>query len=189
MTISVPYPGASPEEVEQGIILAIEEKIRTLEGVKEVTSTAKENSAMIVAELIEKTNKNKTYQDIQQAIDSISTFPEDAEKPVVSMSNRKRRVLSLAIVGDNDPNVLRELAEKARDRLLQSAYISQVELVGVKNHEIEITLNALSMQKYNLSMQNVSDIIAKESVELSGGSIKNASGEVLLRVKTRKKYG
>lgn len=65
VTISVPYPGASPEEVEQGIILAIEEKIRTLEGVKEVTSTAKENSAMIVAELIEKTNKNKTYQDIQ----------------------------------------------------------------------------------------------------------------------------
>jgi len=186
VTISVPYPGASPEEVEQGIILAIEEKIRTLEGVKEVTSTAKENSAMIVAELIEKTNKNKTYQDIQQAIDSISTFPEDAEKPVVSMSQRKRRVLSLAIVGDNDPSVLREFAEKTRDRLLQSAHISQVELVGVKNHEIEIALNALSMQKYNLSMQNIADIITKESVELSGGSIKNAAGEVLLRVKTRK---
>ena len=186
VTISVPYPGASPEEVEQGIILAIEEKIRALEGIKEVTSTAKENSAMIVAELLEKTNKNKTYQDIQQAVDSISTFPEDAEKPVVSMSNRKRRVLSLAIIGDDDPLILREFAEKARDRLLQSQGISQVELVGVKTHEIEITLDRLSMQKYALSMQNVSDIIAKESVELSGGSIKTDAGEVLLRVKTRK---
>ena len=96
VTISVAYPGASPEEVEQGIVLAIEEKIRSIEGVKEVTATAKENSASIIAELLEKGNKTKTYQDIQQAVDSISTFPEDAEKPIISMSSRKRRVVSLA---------------------------------------------------------------------------------------------
>ena len=186
VTISVAYPGASPEEVEQGIVLAIEEKIRSIEGVKEVTATAKENSASIIAELLEKGNKTKTYQDIQQAVDSISTFPEDAEKPIISMSSRKRRVVSLAITGDNDPHVLREFAEKTRDRLLQSSNISQVELVGVKTHEVEITLDKLAMQKYGLSIQNVSDIIAKESVELSGGSIKTTSGEILLRVKTRK---
>lgn len=186
VTISVAYPGASPEEVEQGIILAIEEKIRALEGVKEVTATAKENGASIIAELLEKGNKTKTYQEIQQAIDGITTFPEDAEKPIISMSNRKRRVLSLAIVGDNDPHILREFAEKTRDRLLQNAHISQVELVGTKTHEVEISLDKLAMQTYGLSIQNVSDIIAKESVELSGGSIKTTAGEILLRVKTRK---
>ena len=186
VTISVAYPGASPQEVEQGIILAIEEKIRGLEGIKEVTSTAKENSASIYAELIEKTNKNKVYQDIQQSVDGISTFPEDAEKPIVSMSSRKRRVLSLSIIGDDNPLVLRDFAERARERLLQSPDISQVELIGAKTYEIEISVDRLSMQKYGLSMQNISDTIAKESVELSGGSIKSEAGEILLRVKTRK---
>ena len=85
VTISVAYPGASPEEVEQGIVLAIEEKIRSIEGVKEVTATAKENSASIIAELLEKGNKTKTYQDIQQAVDSISTFPEDAELAIMTL--------------------------------------------------------------------------------------------------------
>jgi len=186
VTISVPYPGASPEEVEQGIILAIEEKIKGIDGVKQVTATAKENSAQIVAELVEKTNKTKTYQDIQQGIDSITTFPEDAEKPIVSMSSRKRRVLSLSIYGGEDPLVLREFAEQARDRLLQSEGISQVELTGVKTHEVEITLHQEALKRYGLSPQNVSDILAKESVELSGGNIKTAAGELLLRVKTRR---
>jgi len=186
VTITVAYPGASPEEVEQGVILAIEEKIKGIEGVKQITATAKENNAQIIAELIEKTNKNKTYQDIQQGIDSITTFPEDAEKPIVSMSNRKRRVVSLSVYGGDDPLMLREFAERARDKLLQSPNISQVELIGAKTHEVEITLNPLSLQTYGLSAQNISDIIAKESVELSGGSIKTSAGELLLRVKTRK---
>ncbi|AFL69086.1 efflux RND transporter permease subunit [Sulfurospirillum barnesii] len=186
VTISVAYPGASPEEVEQGIVLSIEEEIRSIEGVKEVTATAKEGVASVIAELHEKGNKNRTYQDIQQAIDSITTFPEDAEKPVISMSSRKRRVVSLAIMGEGEPLVLRELAEIVRERLLQSSGISQVELVGARNYEVEIALDRVVLERYGLSMQNVSDIIAKESVELSGGNIKSNAGDILLRVKTRK---
>lgn len=186
VTISVAYPGASPEEVEQGVILAIEEKIRAIEGIKQVTSTAKENSASILAELIEKTNKNKTYQDIQQAVDSISTFPEDIERPVVSISSRKRRVVSLTLMGDENAVMLRHFAERVREKLLLSPDISQVELVGAKEHEIEIAINKLALQNYNISMQTISDIIAKESVELSGGRVKTDAGEFLLRVKTRK---
>ncbi|MBN1839604.1 MAG: efflux RND transporter permease subunit [Campylobacterales bacterium] len=186
VTISVSYPGASPEEVEQGIILSIEEEIRSIEGVKEVTATAKEGVASVIAELHEKGNKNRAYQDIQQAVDSITTFPEDAEKPVISMSSRKRRVVSLAIMGEGDPLVLRELAEIVRERLLQNPGISQVELVGARTYEVEIALSKLALERYGLSMQNVSDIIAKESVELSGGNIKSNAGDILLRVKTRK---
>jgi multidrug efflux pump subunit AcrB len=186
VTVSVAYPGASPEEVEQGIVLAIEEQIRAIEGVKEVTATAKEGSAQIVAELQEGTNKTRTYQDIKQAVDSITTFPEDAEKPVISMTVRKRRVVSLAVMGGSDAIVLREMAEKVRDRLLQSEGISQVELNGARNYEIEIALNKLALEKYGLSFQNVSDIVEKQSVELSGGSVKSSAGDILLRVKTRK---
>jgi multidrug efflux pump subunit AcrB len=186
VTISVAYPGASPEEVEQGIVLSIEEEIRSIEGVKEVTATAKEGVASVIAELHEKGNKTRTYQDIQQAIDSITTFPEDAEKPVISMSSRKRRVVSLAIMGEGEPLVLRELAEIVRERLLQSSGISQVELVGARNYEVEIALDRVALERYGLSMQNISDSIAKESVELSGGNIKSNAGDILLRVKTRK---
>lgn len=186
VTISVAYPGASPSEVEQGIILAIEEKIRGIEGVKEVIATAKESSASIVAELSEGTNKMRTYQDIQQAVDSISTFPQDAEKPNISMSTLKRRILTLSLVGGEDPLVLREFTEKVRDKLLQHRDISQVELVGAKTYEIEIALDKLALEKYGLSIQNIADIVAKESVELSGGSVKSDAGEILLRVKTRK---
>ena len=186
VTISVSYPGASPEEVEQGVILSIEEKVRGVEGVKEITATAKESVAAISVELDAGTDKTRTYQDIKQAIDSITTFPEDVEKPNISINMRKHHVLSLTLMGENDPLVLRELAEKARDRILQHPDITQVELHGAKSYEVEIAIDKIAMEKYGLSIQNISDIVSKESVELSGGSIKSDAGELLLRVKTRK---
>ncbi|MDD3343547.1 MAG: efflux RND transporter permease subunit [Sulfurospirillaceae bacterium] len=186
VTITVAYPGASPEEVEQGLILSIEEKIRGIEGVKEITATAKESLASISVELNEGTNKTRTYQDIKQAVDSITTFPEDSETPNISINIRKRQVLSLTLMGEGDPLILRELAEKVRDRILQHPDITQVELHGAKGYEVEIALDKLTMEKYGLSMQNISDVVSKESVELSGGSIKSDAGEMLLRVKTRK---
>ncbi|MDD2384735.1 MAG: efflux RND transporter permease subunit [Sulfurospirillaceae bacterium] len=186
VTISVAYPGASPEEVEQGVILSIEEKVRGIEGIKEITASAKESLGTVMVELAEGSNKTRTYQDIKQAVDGITTFPEDTETPNISMSLRKRHVLSLTLTGDKDPLVLRELTEKVRDRLLQHTDITQVDLIGAKTYETEITVDKLAMEKYGLSIQNISDIIAKESVELSGGSVKSDAGEMLLRVKTRR---
>ena len=95
VTIMVAYPGASPEEVEQGIILAVEEAVRALDGVEEVTAIAREGAGTIRVELLESADDQKVYQDIKQEIDRITTFPEDAEEPEVSMVIRKREVLQV----------------------------------------------------------------------------------------------
>ncbi|MHC4627374.1 MAG: efflux RND transporter permease subunit, partial [Planctomycetota bacterium] len=115
--VRVIYPGSSPEEVEQGIILAVEEVIRALDGVKEVTATASEGSGMVMAELEEGADNQRVYQDIKQQVDRIVTLPLDAEEPEVSLMIRRREVLQIQLYGDASEWVLRELAEQVRDRL------------------------------------------------------------------------
>ena len=136
--ISMSYPGASPAEVEQGIVLAIEEAVRGVEGVKEVLSTADEGRATVNVELLPGSPREKLYQDIQQEVDRIITFPEDAEEPQVSLSSRRRVVLNLQVYGPVDEWALRELAEQVRDRLLQDPGITQVELEGTRRFEVRI---------------------------------------------------
>ena len=97
--VNVPYPGASPEEVEQGIILSIEDGIRGLEGVKRVTSTANEGSATVIVELIRAASPNKVLQDVKNEVDRISSFPEEAERAVVSLVEIRKRVVSLLVSG------------------------------------------------------------------------------------------
>ena len=128
--ISVTYRGASPEEIEQGIILSIEEAVRGLEGVDEVTSVASEGGGTVNVELLAGAEKQKVYQEIKQEVDRITTFPEEAEEPSVVLVTHRRQVVDLALHGDLPEPVLRELAEQARDRLLQNPEITQVELGG-----------------------------------------------------------
>ena len=95
--VSVPYPGSSPEEVEQGIVLAVEEAIRGLEGIKEVTATASEGMGMVSAELLEGVDRQRVYQEIKQEVDRITTFPQDAERPEVRLIARRREVVQFQI--------------------------------------------------------------------------------------------
>ncbi len=120
VTVSVAYPGAGPEEIEQGIILAIEEAVRGLEGVEEVSSTAREGFGTVNVELLTGANEQKVYYEIQREVDRIRTFPEEAEDPSVVLATRKREVSSLALHGAVSESTLRELAETTRDLLLLS---------------------------------------------------------------------
>ena len=128
VTVQVAYPGSSPEEVEQGIVLVIEEAVRGLDGVKEIMATAGEGMGMVRIELEEGADDQRVYQDIRQQIDRIVTFPEDAERPDVGLIIIRREVLDMQIYGDTSEWVLRELAEQVRDRLLQDPAITQVDL-------------------------------------------------------------
>ncbi|MGD9279009.1 MAG: efflux RND transporter permease subunit, partial [Desulfobacterales bacterium] len=116
--ITVPYPGASPQEVERSIILAIEEAVQGLEGVNEVRSSAREGAGMVTVEMIEGENLQRLAQDIQSEVDRITSFPEEAEERQVVIVSRKRYVVSLALYGDQSEGILREYAEYLRDRLL-----------------------------------------------------------------------
>ncbi|MBN1126692.1 MAG: efflux RND transporter permease subunit [Sedimentisphaerales bacterium] len=188
VSVRVAYPGSSPEEVEQGIILAIEEGVRGLDGIKEITATASEGFGMVMVELEESADDQRVYQDIKQEIDRIITFPEDAEEPEVSLVIRRREVLQIQIYGDTTEWVLRELAEQVRDRLLQDPQITQVDLEGARRYEIAIEIDQNDLRRYNLTMDQVAQRVRQTSVEIPGGSIETQGGDILLRVSERRDW-
>jgi multidrug efflux pump subunit AcrB len=188
VTVSVDYSGASPEEVEQGIILAVEEAIRAIVGVKELTATAAEGKGTVTAELEEGVDQQKIYQEIKQEIDRITTFPEDAEEPEVSLVTHLREVIALNLYGDVSEMALRETADSVRDRLLQSPDITQVELHGVRDYEIQVEVPLDRLRAYGLTLEEVSEAIDNASVEIPGGSVDTASGDILLRIKDRRDW-
>ena len=189
VTITVPYPGASPEEVERGVILAIEEAVQGLEGVKEVTASAQEGVGTVTVEIIEGENIQRLAQDIQNEVDRITSFPEEAEEPQVVIAQRRRYVVSLALYGDQSEWILREVAEDIRDRLIQDPDITQVDFEGVRNYEISIEIPLATLRAYNLTLEEVAQRIRRTSVELPGGAIKSDSGDILVRVNERRDYG
>lgn len=186
--VRVVYPGSSPEEVEQGIILAIEEAIRALDGVKEITATASEGMGMVMAELEEGADNQRVYQDIKQQIDRIITFPLDAEEPEVSLMIRRREVLQIQLYGDASEWVLRELAEQVRDRLLQDEQISQVDLYGARKYEVAIEIDQQVLRAYGLTLDQVSQRVRQTSVEIPGGNLETQGGDIMLRVSERREW-
>ncbi len=188
VTVRVPYPGASPEEVEQGIVLAIEEAVRSLEGVDEVRASASEGSGSVTVELIEGADRQKAYQDIQQEVDRITTFPDDAEEPEVTLNFRRHDVLDIELFGDVSERALREAADHVRDRLLQIEGVTQVELDGARDLEIHVEIPEETLRRYDLTLQEVAAKIRSSAVEVPGGKIETQGGEVLLRVDERRDW-
>ncbi len=189
VNISVAYPGASPEEIEQGIILSVEEAVRGLEGVEEVSSTAREGNGTVSIELLSGADQQKVYQEIQQEVDRITTFPEESESPSVVLVTHKRGVIDLVLQGDLPESTLRELAEATRDRLLQSPEITQVELSGVRDYEIGISVSRDRLREYNLTIPEIAAKVRASALELAGGSLKTDGGEILVRFQDRRDYG
>ena len=187
--VLVPYPGASPAEVEQGIILAIEEAVRGLDGVKRVTSNAFEGSGVVQIELLIGTDGNKAQQDMQNAIDRITSFPEEAERPIVSLMTRRREVISLMVYGDHDQRVLHRVAEQVREELLQDPKIVLVELSGIPPLEISIEVPLATLRAYKLTLEEIAQEVGRGAVELPGGGVKTKTGEVLLRTAERRDRG
>ncbi len=189
VNVVVPYPGANPEEVEQGILLVVEEAVRGIDGVKEVTSTANEGSGSVQIEVMEGHDVNKVADEVRNNVDRIRTFPLDAEKPIISTIYIRRAVLDVIVSADVPDGVLREVAEQVRDRLLQSDGVTQVEFSNVRNYEIAIEIPQDRLRELNMSLQDVADIVARSAVELPGGGMKTSGGEILVRVKDRRDYG
>jgi multidrug efflux pump subunit AcrB len=188
INIVVAYPGASPEEVESGIILAVEEAIQSLEGIKEIRARASEGVASISVESLDGVNINRLWQEIKSEVDRIGTFPDEAEEPQVSIAARKREVLKLGLYGDASETTMRALADQIRDELLLDDGITQVELDGVRDREIQIEISKGTLRRYGMTLQDVAVIISRASVEIGGGSIKTRGGDILLRIRDRKDY-
>lgn len=188
VTIMVPYPGSSPTDVEQGIVLAIEDAIEGVDGIKEIRSTAREGSAVVNVELFEDADQQTVLQDIEQGVDRITTFPDDAEDPEISLASHWRRVLRVNFFGDVDERSLREVVEKARDRLLQAEGITQVELSGARDFEIIVEIPMEKLRMYGLTLGEVATVIRQSAIEVPGGKLDTSGGEILLRVDNRRDW-
>ncbi len=188
VTISVPYPGASPEEVERGIILVIEEAIRGIDGVKEVSASANEGRGAVSAELFEDADQQKVYQEIKQEIDRITTFPEDAEEPEVVLQIHRRQVLTVEVYGNVGEWAMREIVEQVRDRLLLDPDITQIDIQGDRQYEVHIEVPEENLRAYGLTLDAIARKVRATSVELPGGKIETRGGEILLRVKERRDW-
>jgi multidrug efflux pump subunit AcrB len=189
VTVSIAYPGASPAEVEQGCVLAIEQAVQGLDGVKEVTSTSSEGRGNVVVEALEGADLQKLTQDIKTEVDRITSFPEEAEDPVISEVSHQRQVLSIMLSGDQPETTLRELAEQLREELIANEGVTQAELAEVSGLQISIEIPQRRLRAHNLTLGEVAERIGEASVDLPGGAIKAESGEVLVRMKERRDYG
>ncbi len=188
VTVGVPYPGASPTDVEQGIVLAVEEAVRGIDGVKRVTSTAQEGGAAVSVELILGTDGNKALQDIKAAVDRVTSFPEEAEKANVVLASRKRSVVSLIITaeGHEDLDALHAVAEDARARMLERDDITQVDLFGVPPLEVAIEVDRSTLEAHGLTLDDVARAVGVASLELPAGGLDTRGGELLVRVDDRR---
>ena len=183
INIGVTYPGASPEEVEEGICIKLEEKLKSLEDVKTMYSTAFEGHGSVTLELAAGTQINEKLDEIRTLIDQIDSFPDQAEDPVINEIKNNDPAIYLAIYGDVDEKVLRDTAEKIRDDLVETDNISLANLIGIRNYEISVEVSEKNLRRFSLSFDQVAMAVKTGSLDLPGGKIKTKGGEFLVRAK------
>ncbi len=184
--VTVEYPGASPAEVEESIITRIEERVAGLAGVRRVDSTAREGMADVVIEVLQGWNLQKLLDDVKSEVDRITTFPEEAEKPVVKEMVHRTQVLWVALFGDVPEHTLKHLAEKMRDDITAIPGITQADLFGVRSGEIHIEISEDTLRRYGLTLGQVAQKVRAAAMDLPAGRIKTPGGEVLVRGKGKR---
>lgn len=183
ITVQVPYLGASPEEVEEGVVVRIEEAIAGIEGIQRIRSVAAEGVGTVVAELEDYADERQVLNDIEAAVNRIDTFPQEIERPVISEASNRVQVMSIVLYGDVPERTLKELAERMRDQLTALENISQVELFGVRRYEIAIEVSEEMLRRHGLTFDQVASVVRRSSLDLPGGSVETQGGEILLRTK------
>ncbi len=179
--ITMAYPGAAPEEVEQGIVLRIEEALSDLEGIERIESDARESLAFIIIEPENEDDMIEMINEVKNRVDAIPSFPEGAEKPIIGRVELPFQALIIQVAGDLDERSMKELAEQVKLDLVSHPDISSVEIWGARNYEIAIEISEHRLQEYNLTLGQVAQIVAASSIDLPGGSVRTESGDILLR--------
>jgi len=183
VTVSVVYPGATPVEIEEGICIRIEEELQGLQGVKHIRSTASEGICQVTVELLAGEDVRRRLGEIQSRVDGIDSFPEEAEKPVVLQSEVRFQVLDVAVSGDVDEATLKLLGQQVRDEIAALPGITDVELVATRPYEVAIEVSEDALLRHGLTFDDVVRAVRRSSLDLPGGSVKTAGGEILIRTK------
>lgn len=189
ITIGLTYPGASPQEMEEGVVLKIENNLKGIVGIARITSKSHENSASITIEVLKQYNTDIVLSDVKNAVDKVPGFPPGMEPAVIAKQEAIRETITFAVSGKDLPlKVLKQKAQAIEKELLRINGISQVVLSGYPSEEIEIAVTEAKLRAYNLSFSQVSEAVSKNSLITTGGSIKTEAEEYLIRANTRAYY-
>lgn len=181
VTVSTKFRGATPKTVEEGITLRIEEAIADVEGIEELTSRSSEGSSSVIAEVNDAYDKRHVLDDIKVRVDALNTLPADAEKPVISLNTRNRTVIYVAILGDVGTKVLRAVAGQFREGLLTKNEISNVDLQGVAEYQMNIEVSPQTLDAYNITLADIGNAIRTGARDISAGNVQTLNGDILVR--------
>ena len=189
ISIQMIYPGASPEEVEEGIINKVEEGLKGLTGVERYTSVSSENSGRITVEVLKGYDTDLILQDVKNEVDRISSFPVGMEPPVIYKQERLGRAITFALSGDDvSLSALKRSARQVEDDLLAIDGLSKVELSGFPDEEIEIAFREEALQAYGLTFQQAALAVRGSNVDVTGGKVKGTEEELILRARNKEYY-
>ena len=183
VNVSVSLRGATPEDVEQGVAIRIEEAVQDLEGIKKISSTSTEGSARVRIEAESGYDVSELLNEVKSRVDAVNTFPVDAEKPVISKLQRKREVIAVTVASDYGEKEIREFAEQVRDDLLNLPEVTQVALDAVRNYEINIEVSQDKLRQYQITLSDIADAVKASSADMSAGNVRTEGGDVLVRSK------
>ena len=190
ITITVAYPGASPVEMEEGVVLKIEDNLKGIIGIDRVTSVSSENSAIITVETLEEFDINDMIQEVKNAVDRVPSFPVDMEPPIIAKQERLNEVISLALSGKEVPlRTLKQISYLVEDDIRNMEGISQIQTSGYPQEEIEIAVREKDLRSLNLTFSEVAGAVAQANILTTGGNIKTSEENYLIRANNRAYYG
>lgn len=190
ITVNVPYPGATPAEVEEAITTRVEEAVMGIEGVERVKSSAAEGSGTVTLELKDFVDAQIVKDDVDAAVGQLGDFPPaEAERARINITRPAAQVMRLAVYGDLDEIGLREAAERIEADLLARPQVTNIALAGVRDREISIEVSEADLRAYGLTFNEVATAVRRASVNLSGGTVRTSGGEILLRTDAERRTG
>jgi len=188
ISVTMEYRGASPAEVEEAIVRRIEENVAGLAGIKRIDSQAREGFGSVNIEVMKNWDLKELLDEVKAEVDRITTFPEEAEEPVVQEMTRRTQVINVVVHGDASESTIKHLTETIKDDITNLPGITYAELFGIRQGEIHIEVSEQTLRRYGLTLGQVSDVARRASLDLPAGRVKTAGGEILVRTKGRRYY-
>jgi len=183
ITVSMPFLGSSPEDVEEGILIKIEEAIQDIEGIQEIISTGRRGRGTVQIEVSSGYDVPEVMTEIKSRVDAISTFPENTEKPIISRTRFQQQVNLVSVYGDVSERTLKEYAKQIRNEIVSLPGITRAEILGSRPYEISIEVSEFTLERYSMTLSEVALAVRRGSLDLPAGSIRSDSGDIQLRTK------
>ena len=183
IAVQVALRGASPEDMELGVAVRVEEAIQDLEGIKRIRSISREGSASVFVDVDPDYNPRELLDEVKARVDTINTFPQDIERPSVSLAQRRFDVISVFVAGDHEESEIRDLADQVRNELMALDSVTLAEINSARNYEIAIEVSQDRLRHYNLSLEEVAAAIRGSSLDVSAGNVRAATGDIFIRSK------